>query len=253
MIDIHSHILWGLDDGAETLEQSLEMLRAAAEAGTTDIVATPHANFEYGFDAAVIGARIQELDEAAGGVPRIHRGCDFHLSPENIEDGLRNPSRYTINGKSYLLVEFPDLFISPSMGEVFRKFLDRGVIPVITHPERNPVLMEQAERLEEWAELGCLSQVTAQSLTGDFARPVEDAAWELVERGLIHFGASDAHDPHDRHPRLDKAWKTVWERMGAAAAHRLFVSNPRAALAGEALPDVAETPRTKGKWFGLWG
>src|SRR4051812_36338517 len=112
MVDIHSHILWGLDDGADTRETSIAMLKMAAEAGTTDIVATPHANFEYRFDKVLVSQRIAELAEATAGRPRIHSGCDFHLSFENIEDALQTPARYTINDGPYLLVEFPEFSIS---------------------------------------------------------------------------------------------------------------------------------------------
>ena len=89
MIDIHSHILPGLDDGSESLEESVAMLQQAAAAGTTDIVASPHANQEYLFDPLMVEQKISELQAAVGDAPRIHYGCDFHLTLENIEDALR--------------------------------------------------------------------------------------------------------------------------------------------------------------------
>src|SRR4051812_12874768 len=110
MIDIHSHVLWGVDDGASSLEESLDMLRMAADCGTTDIVATPHANSKYPFDAELLNLRYVELAERHTGLPRVHRGCDFHLSAGNIEDALVNPAKYTINGGRYLMVELPEMF-----------------------------------------------------------------------------------------------------------------------------------------------
>src|SRR5438034_1349250 len=107
MIDIHSHILPGLDDGAHNLEDALAMmLRLAVEHGTTELVATPHANPQFRFDGAKVERCLAELREAAGAGPRIHYGCEMHLTPENIEEMLRTPSRYTIGHRGYVLVEF---------------------------------------------------------------------------------------------------------------------------------------------------
>src|ERR1039457_2850935 len=97
MIDIHSHILPGLDDGSESLEESVEMLRQAAAAGTSDIVASPHANQDYAFDPLLVERRIGELQAAVGDAPQIHYGCDFHLTLENIDDALRSPGKYSID------------------------------------------------------------------------------------------------------------------------------------------------------------
>src|SRR5712692_10001571 len=104
MVDIHSHILSGLDDGPATLEESVAMVRMAAESGTTDIVATPHANLEYAFQPELVDRKIAELSEASGGALGIHRGCDFHLYYENIQRALADPGLYAINGKRYVLV-----------------------------------------------------------------------------------------------------------------------------------------------------
>jgi len=99
MVDIHSHVLWGMDDGAPTIEVSLEMLRVAADAGTTDIVATPHSNAEFEYQPALIAERIEELTRKTGGKPRIHRGCDLHLSFDNIVEAIATPGKYSINGR----------------------------------------------------------------------------------------------------------------------------------------------------------
>ncbi|HLK19825.1 MAG TPA: CpsB/CapC family capsule biosynthesis tyrosine phosphatase, partial [Bryobacteraceae bacterium] len=125
MIDIHSHILWGLDDGARNRDESIAMLRMAAEGGTTDIVATPHANVRYAFQPELIRERIAELALESEGLPKIHQGCDFHLSYDNIQDALAFPSKYTINGLGYLLVELADTFIPRSLDEILRRFVQR--------------------------------------------------------------------------------------------------------------------------------
>ncbi|MBC7292975.1 MAG: exopolysaccharide biosynthesis protein, partial [Thermoleophilia bacterium] len=207
MVDIHSHILPGLDDGASNFEDSLEMLRVARKAGTTDIAATPHANFRYPFDAAAVEQRIAELQEAAGPEIRIHYGCDLHLSYENVQDALANPQRYTLNHRCYLLVEFPDLVIFENTGEIFRRFLEKGVVPVITHPERHRSLQRHRELLRQWVELGCALQVTAHALTGLFGRRAERCARDLLDEGLVAVVASDAHDATERSPDLRPAWQ----------------------------------------------
>ena len=149
MIDIHSHVLFGLDDGSPDIDVSLAMLRMAGEHGTTDIVASPHANLEYRFDPALI-AELKALLEARNesGV-RVHLGCDFHLQYENIEDAIQHPRKYTIAGGPYLLVEFSDLLIFKTTAQIFNDLLAAGMRPVITHPERNSLLQQRLSELKE--------------------------------------------------------------------------------------------------------
>lgn len=250
MIDIHCHLLPGLDDGPRTMEESVAMARMAAEAGTTDIVATPHANLEFAFDPQRVAAKAAELAAAVGGIIRIHTGCDFHFSYDQIRDALAHPGKYTISGHQYLLVELPDLSIPQSAGEVLARLCAAGIVPVITHPERNRLLRSSWERLEDWVRTGCLIQVTAQSLFGRFGSDAKDFTGELLERDLVHFIASDAHDCEDRTPRLDEARDYVTRRFGMERATRLLVANPKAVLEGrpvERPPSPAR--RRKGR---LW-
>ena len=251
MIDIHSHVVWGVDDGARSREDSIAMLKLAAETGTTDIVATPHCSPRYKFDAPLRNARIQELMEATGASPRIHPGCDFHLSFQNIESALREPGSFTINGLRYLMVEFDDVMIPPATEEVFRRFMDRDVCPVITHPERNPVLQKSLERLRRWTQMGCLLQITAQSLTDRFGKRAHAAAWEFLREGLVHVIASDGHDLNDRPPRLDVAREILTRELSAEAADLLLLTNPAAIIAGEtvslAAPAAGKVRRQR--WF----
>jgi protein-tyrosine phosphatase len=252
LIDIHSHILPDLDDGAETLEISVAMLRLAAESGTTDIVATPHANPEFAFDPDLIERKIAELQAAAGPSPRIHRGCDFHLTMENIDDALAHPAKYAINHKSYLLIEFSELLIPRTTQETFQRFLAAGLIPIITHPERNALLHSRLDELQSWIENGALVQVTGQSLSGRFGRSAKSFAAELMNRNMVHFIASDAHDTSHRPPVLRGAYDYVVKTWGAARAERLFVTAPRAVITGGRI--VVEHPSPapqKRKWYRL--
>lgn len=251
MVDIHSHILPGLDDGSQSLEESVEMLRIAVAGGTTDIVATPHANSEFQFEPQLVAEKIAALSAA---VPEIciHTGCDFHMAFENIQDALAHPAKYTINHKSYLLVEFPDLTIFDTTAEIFQQFLAVGMIPVVTHPERNPVLQQRLQELGEWVAEGACLQVTGQSLLGRFGRRAQDFSEKLMKAGLVHFIASDAHGVEDRTPDLSRAFAHVAEEYGESRAEQLFVLNPRAALSGERLPvpdGAMDQPR---KWYKFW-
>jgi protein-tyrosine phosphatase len=252
LVDIHSHILPGLDDGAQSLDESVAMLRLAADSGTTDIVATPHANHQFTFDPDLIGRKIAELEEAAGPLPRIHRGCDFHLTLENIQDALANPDKYAINHLNYILVEFSDLLIPRTTQDIFDRLLSAGLTPIITHPERNNLLHSRLDQLTSWVERGSLVQVTAGSLMGSFGRSAKAVATDLMNRNLVHFIASDAHDTKYRTPVLRDAYQYVEKTWSAALAETLFIHAPHAVIAGEEIQllDPAPAP-TRKKWYRL--
>ena len=218
MIDIHSHILPGIDDGSPSMETSLQMLRIAAEDGTSDIVATPHSNLQFPYDEAKIRALFSELSLQAADIINLHLGCDFHLSVDNVQDALAHPAKYTINGRGYLMVELPELTSLTAMRSVFNRMLETRITPVITHPERNPSVQNNIKEVETWVRDGCLLQVTAQSLTGRFGSRARRFADSLFQADLVHFVASDAHDCEDRVPRLAAAYKLVSQRWGREKA-----------------------------------
>jgi len=251
MIDIHSHILPGLDDGSKSLEESVAMLRQAAAAGTTDIVASPHANQEYEFDPLEVERKIGELQAAAGEVPRIHFGCDFHLTLENIEDALRSPGKYSIDHRGYLLVEFSDFLIPKTTDQLFARMMKVGLHPIVTHPERNQLLQRRLPELEAWVAQGVHLQVTAHSLLGRFGKAAKQCAHELMGHGLVHFVASDAHDTQWRTTALDEARRYVDQRFGPEAGLRLFEENPRSVLAGAPLSPLPLPIRRK-PWYEFW-
>jgi len=256
MIDIHSHILYGLDDGAKNRDTSLAMLKLAAETGTTDIVATPHSDSQFDYQPDLVNERIAELNALTGNTPRIHRGCDFHLSIDNVTACLADHTPYTINGLNYLMVEFAEFFIPPSTENVFQEFADRGLTPVITHPERNAVLRESSARLERWIHSGCVLQITAQSLTDRFGKEAQTAAWNWLRKGMVHVIASDAHDTVHRPPRLDLAHAMLTGKLGADVADLLLTINPGAILRGEYVSPVTSADFAGGgssrKWFQFW-
>lgn len=253
MIDIHSHVLFGLDDGAPTLEDSLAMVRMASEHGTTDLVATPHSNLNYKFDPEQIAERIAQVREAAGGALRLYTGCDFHLSFDNIQDSIEHPRKYTINQQRYLLVEFSELLIFKNTEDIFARLRDAGMIPIVTHPERNGLLRQRIENIAKWVDQGARMQVTAQSLTGGFGRRAQEFSRELLDRRLVHVIASDGHDCERRPPVMDEAHAYLQKKYGDALAEALCITNPGAALQGDDmyLPN-AESQFPVRKWYEFW-
>jgi len=250
MIDIHSHVLPGLDDGAHSIDESLEMLRLAAASGTTDIVATPHANAEFSFDHARVKQSFSEIAGQSRSFISLHLGCDFHLSYENVSDAVNNAAKYTINNTRYLLVELPDLITPSTVRQGLRQLISADLKPVITHPERNPSLQCKLDELTHWITDGCLVQVTGQSFLGRFGPIAKNIADRLMAAGLIHFVASDAHDCVDRIPDLSGAYKYISSRYGAERADSLCIYNPACAIAGESVS--SKVPKeTRQPFFGF--
>jgi protein-tyrosine phosphatase len=246
MVDIHTHVLWGLDDGAASLDESLAMLAVAETTGTTDIVATPHANSRFPFDADVVRSRITELQARAGKRIRLHSGCDFHVSFANVQLAVSCPATYAINDGPFLLAEFSE-FIGTSLNGALHQLQRAGLRPIITHPERNPVLSLKIKSLEDMVNDGCYVQLTAQSLLGRFGKQAQSVAHECIDRQLAHFIASDAHDVEDRPPRLDKARDYVARGFGEECADILFVQNPGAVLRGDSVTGLPK--RTRRFWW----
>jgi protein-tyrosine phosphatase len=259
MIDIHCHPLADVDDGAETFETSVEMCKLAAADGITHLVATPHCNYTYQFRPEINRRKLEELQAAVGDTPKLLLGCDFHLSYENIRQLIEDRAHFTINQSSYVLVEFGEHFIPEHMDRVFYEVQVAGLIPILTHPERNPVVQRQPELLPHWVTRECLAQVTAMSLTGGFGAEVQSLSRDWLERNLIHFVASDAHNTQYRPPLLSACYKQVTEARGQEVADLLFRKNPEAVINGKPLgpqpePLGPQPSKRKRKWFSiLWG
>ena len=240
MIDIHHHLLFGLDDGPQDLEVSLAMAEMSIQNGVTHIVCTPHSSEQFAFDPERNRDRVAMIQELVGNRLTLGLGCDFHLMYDNIEDAIAHPAKYSINGKNYLLVEFPNHSISHNMTEIFFRLGLTGLTSIITHPERNPVLVRNPDRLGEWIRAGCYVQITAASLSGRFGKIAQQISHSFLRQNWVHFIATDAHDLVSRPPKLREAYELIVEEYDKETAERLCVDNPRAAFFGDPMPPQPE-------------
>ncbi len=246
MIDIHCHLLPEVDDGPKSWDVAVEMCRMAAADGITHAVATPHANDRYAYDRAYLSGLLSELREKLHGelhkkigpTPQLQLslGCDFHLSFENLERVLDEPHTYTIGETNYLLVELSNYSVPAQLGDCFFRLGSCGLTPILTHPERNPILQQTPQRVLEWAEQGCLVQVTASSLTGLWGERPEIIARWLLDRSAVHILASDAHDTKRRIPNLSAARAVAEKIVGPEYAEALVDGNPGAIVKGMPIP-----------------
>src|SRR2546429_8871120 len=207
MIDIHCHILPGIDDGPEGMEEALAMAESAISDGITHVVATPHSSSEFSFDYSRVRHLREQLQTEIGDRLILATGCDFHLNPENLTALRQDAARFCINQHDCLLVEFNEISIPPSMDQTLHEIQLIGLRPVITHPERNAILRRQPERLAKWARLGCFLQGTAGSLTGTFGPRAQEDSLCWIGSGLVHIVASDAHNTKRRPLRLQAAYE----------------------------------------------
>jgi len=245
VIDIHCHPLPAIDDGAESLEESVAMLRMAAEDGITHTVATPHSNYRYTFEPELNRQRAAEVQAAVGDAPKLLLGCDFHLSYENVQHLLDNRAQVTINGSSYVLVEFAEYFIPRQFQQVIYDIQIAGLTPIVTHPERNAVFQRHPDLVYDWVTRGCLIQLTAQSYIGSFGSKAQSLAERWLGENLVHFFATDAHDTKRRPPLLSPCYEKVAATCGAETADRLLIRNPEAVINDMPLPKGPEPLKSR--------
>ena len=233
MVDIHSHILPMVDDGAKSWEIAVEMVKMAERDGVTHMVATPHANYEYKYDREKHTERLAELQQKVGNGIQLLLGCDFHFSSDNIDDCAQHPGRYSIGTSRYMLIELSDYNISPHFSHSLFTLTAKGLVPILTHPERNAILQKKPEKVQEWVDTGLLVQITANAFTGSWGKSVQKLANWYCEKGLAHFIASDAHSTNHRNPILSEARKAIAKNHGEQLATKLTETNPLAVVTNQ--------------------
>lgn len=257
--DLHCHILPGIDDGARDLPQALAMARIAVDDGIETVFATPHhlnGVYRNPADSVRAGvARLQAALDAEGIALKLLPGAENHLVPE-LPKALREGSALTLGdfGRA-ALVELPVHEIPIGAEELLDNIRGHGIVPIIAHPERNTSLRRNPDRLADWVGAGCLAQVTAQSCTGRFGEAVQLGSRTMIDRGLIHFVASDAHRDRRRIPQIEPARAQVAEWTNEAVATLICKTFPAAVAAGD-LPDVnalyGALPEPRQSWWRRW-
>lgn len=245
MIDLHSHILPGLDDGSRTVEDARALARRAAADGVTAVAATPHVRLDYPtrpeeMERGVMRLR-EDFVEQGIDVEVLHGGeLDLGMLATLDDDELR---RFTLaQSGRYLLLEFPYSGWPAGLEETIYGLGLRGLVAVVAHPERNRAVQSDPRRLGESVRMGALVQITAASLDGRIGRSSQKAAVRLLELGLAHVLASDAHTPEIREAGLADAADAVGDD---ALARYLTVDAPTAIVAGETIPERPRKTRRR--------
>lgn len=253
MIDLHIHILPGLDDGARTVDEALEMAEMAVESGVETLVVTPHSNqtgrFENYSTSELTGAYEsfrQALAEEQ--IPlRILPGMEIFASDHMgrlIDDGLLSGLNHT----DYFLVEFPFDAEPWWIGDILEELLEQGRIPLIAHPERYYGVQRYPMLIWEWLQLGCLTQVNKGSVFGYFGRSAQRTAEILLSNDLVTCMASDAHSPVVRTPYMEDTREYLEEWFGERTAYRLLKGNPEIIISNGKVPAHGRKPE-KRHWF----
>ncbi len=238
MLDLHAHVLPGIDDGPRTLEDAVALARALADDGVEHVVATPHI-YPGVFDNTP--DRIADaFERLRGAIADSDIGltmtwaAEVRICPEII-DWLERRRLPLLNGSlvgpSTVLIELPDGQIPVGTDRLLARLVDHGITPLMAHPERNKAVMEQPNRLEALRRLGCRFQLTAGSIVGDFGSRARNTATQLLEAGWVDVVGSDAHNLSGRRPRMSAARAWIREHFGAERAEQLFVTQP-AQIAG---------------------
>ena len=235
MYDIHCHILCGVDDGADTLPESVEMAQIACEGGTKVIVATPHSNIsekKQNFWTEDFKNRLTEVQTAINQarIPvKLLPGQEILCRGDFIEH-LKSGNLITLNGSRYPLVEFGFTEHSESVLKKLQRLIAEGFVPIVAHPERYAFVTENFDSLVKLKKMGCLVQINTGSLEGNFGRTAHDLAVKMLGLRLVDVVASDGHSPFIRTPILADAHEYISERYSTNYAELLLSENPRAIL-----------------------
>ena len=237
MIDLHCHILPGLDDGAWDMETALHMAALAVRSGVGAMVVTPHCASDRVEEIRQGLDRLRSAVEEVGIPLRLYAGMEIFGGPDTAAQ-LRSGRLLTLNGSRYPLIEF--FFDSDGDEEtaILHSVLQAGYIPLIAHPERYRCIQEDPEQANLWAQMGCRFQINRGSLMGRFGREAMEAAWTLTGRGFATVVASDAHSATRRTPWMRDAWQLLEQRISPTAAAWLLEENPRRIINNERLPSA---------------
>lgn len=237
-VDIHCHILPGVDDGPPSLADSLEMAAMAYADGIRTIIATPHANYRYPpLPAKEYLQRIANLQEVIDRIQiplRILPGADVQIVESLVERVRARQILSLADTGRYILLELPHDIYVPIDG-LMTELKTIGTRSILSHPERNAGIQANLDLLEPLVERGCLLQVTAGSILGEFGREAQAVALQMLKHRLVHFVATDAHSPRYRKPLLRQAYRSVSALTEKSYADQIFKQFPTAVVEGRAI------------------
>lgn len=257
MIDLHSHLLPGIDDGAPDLETALKMARIAADDGIKVMACTPHiypGMFENsGPDIKLRVAELQARLNEAGINLKLTWGADAHVVPDLLEK-LKSGAVPSLNDTHYFLLEPPHHVAPPRFAEFAFSFLAAGYVPVITHPERLSWIEEHYDTFCDLSDKGVWMQITAGSLTGRFGQAARYWGERMLDEGRVHILATDAHSPDRRPPLLAEGREEAAKWVGREEAQHLVESRPLGILKNRSPADLPPIPRAAvgGKRRNIW-
>ncbi|CAM3922715.1 tyrosine-protein phosphatase [Mesobacillus zeae] len=254
MIDIHTHILSGVDDGARLMEDSLNLAQTAVKDGIHTVIATPHhRNNRYENPKQAIIEKVASLNRVLQekGIPlTVLPGQETAIYGEIVDDYEKGEIQ-TLNGTSYMFVELPSGHVPRYTEQVLFDLQMKGLVPIIVHPERNQEIQEQPELLYQLIKKGALAQLTASALTGKFGKRVKTFSHELIQANLVHFIASDAHDIKKRGFKMSEAYDTIHSQYGADMTY-LFQENAELLIEGNNVFREAPERVKKKKFLGIF-
>lgn len=236
IIDLHTHLIPGVDDGAQSIEDSLNLARQAVAEGVEHLVLTPHHyNGRYVNHAkGVVEAaeQLQEILDQAGIPLQVYPSQEIRINEDLIDQLLNRDLLSLDDGGKYYLIEFPTASIPDYSQLIISQLINRGITPVIAHPERNHVFAKDLDLFASYIEKGCLGQLTASSITGAFGDYIQEVSCTMVERGLVHILASDAHSVDWRPFNMQAGFRVLEGKFGLNRVTE-FKENARSIFNGE--------------------
>ncbi|WKA57823.1 capsular biosynthesis protein [Planococcus shenhongbingii] len=254
MIDTHSHILAGIDDGAETMEETKQLLDKALEEGLTGIIATPHAHHpSYPTDINEIKKQLAITKDyiTEQNLPiEIYSGNECRLS-DKLPERLAQGKALTLADSRYVLLELPSSGVPAYTVQIIQQLIADNYVPIIAHVERNQGIIEKPERLEQLLVHGALAQVTAGSLVGGFGKAIQRTAFSLIEANLIHVYGSDVHNMSKR-PFLFKEGLATLEKKKHHELIEILLANNECIIHDKPMTILEPLKIQKGKWWNLF-
>lgn len=255
MIDVHSHILFGVDDGPFTIDETIRIVEKAKEEGITNIISTSHAFSPY-YDVPMEEVKTQitllnDVLRETGYDVTLHTGHEVRIH-EHVVKNVKSGKVLTLANSRYLLLELPTQSVPAYTIRIIEALLAEGIIPIVAHPERNRGISEKPERLEKLVRHGALTQITASSVAGYFGKNIQKLSLDLIDANLVHVYGSDVHNLQTR-PLLFNEGLDYLEKKGYGNMADLFLDNNERIIKNDSLQILEPSIPTSKKWWNLFG